>query len=58
MGVDKEAYFLAFAINSNSKEMMMKCTERIKKLLKSDVPLKWIFYEDSITHDAFHPNAS
>lgn len=28
--------------------------ERIKRLLKSDAPLKWVFYGDSITHGAFH----
>jgi len=28
--------------------------ERIKKLLKSDAPIKWVFYGDSITHGAFH----
>ena len=28
--------------------------ERIKASLKSERPLKWLFYGDSITHGAFH----
>ena len=28
--------------------------ERVKKLLKQDRPVKWLFYGDSITHGAFH----
>lgn len=28
--------------------------KRIKKLLKSDAPIKWVFYGDSITHGALH----
>jgi len=28
--------------------------ERIKQLLQSDQPLKWLFYGDSITHGALH----
>ena len=28
--------------------------DRVKKLLKSDRPLKWLFYGDSITHGALH----
>jgi lysophospholipase L1-like esterase len=28
--------------------------ERIKELLKSDEPIKWVFAGDSITHGAFH----
>ena len=28
--------------------------KRIEKLLKSDAPIKWVFYGDSITHGALH----
>ena len=28
--------------------------ERIRKLLESDSPIKWVFYGDSITHGALH----
>lgn len=28
--------------------------ERIKELLKSDAPIKWVFAGDSITHGAYH----